>query len=64
MKEVTCYRVGQKIGKNIYAQVGDEPSDEDVDLGRMDTEHAAEAIVKLANIGIEKLKEDHQRVVV
>jgi len=35
------WRTGRKIGKNIYAMVGDEPSDEDIDIGRMDHEEIA-----------------------
>lgn len=46
------YRVGQKIPKNIYIQEGDWPSDEDKDVGRMDTPEAAAEIIKLANLGL------------
>lgn len=31
------WRVGRKVGRTIYAQAGDEPSDDDVLIGVMDT---------------------------
>lgn len=35
------WRTGRKIGKNIYAIVGDQPSDDDIDIGRMNNESIA-----------------------
>jgi hypothetical protein len=35
------WRTGRKVGKNIYAIVGAEPSDDDIDIGRMDSESVA-----------------------
>ena len=40
------WRIGRKVGKNIYAMVGPTPSDDDIDIGRMDDESlAANAVV-------------------
>ncbi len=39
------WRTGRKVGRTIYRQVGDEPSDDDPLIGVMDTpELAAEAV--------------------
>lgn len=39
------WRTGRKVGRTIYAQLGPEPSDDDVLIGMMDTpELAAEAV--------------------
>lgn len=39
------WRVGRKIGRTIYAVVGDKPSDTDVLIGMMDSRAlAAEAV--------------------
>lgn len=39
------WRTGRKVGRTIYAQHGDEPSDEDQLIGVMDTRAlAAEAV--------------------
>lgn len=51
------WRTGRKIGKNIYAMVGDKPSDDDIDIGRFDNELVAATAVlhhnnALAEIGI------------
>lgn len=44
------WRVGRKIGRTIYAQVhGEEPSDDDVLLGMMDTEWLAKEVVEAHN---------------
>ena len=47
------WRIGRKIGKNIYAMVGDEPSDEDIDIGRMDNESIAAIAVLNHNESID-----------
>ena len=31
------WRQGRKVGRNVYAQVGDEPGDGDVLIGQFDT---------------------------
>lgn len=41
------WRTGRKIPKNIYAMVGDQPSDDDIDIGRMD--HEAFAMIAVAD---------------
>jgi hypothetical protein len=39
------WRVGRKVGRTIYAVIGDEPSDDDELIGVMDSpELAAEAV--------------------
>lgn len=48
------WRVGRKVAKNIYAQLGEEPSDDDVDIGRMDTAKLAEAAVEAHNLALAK----------
>lgn len=30
------WRIGRKVGRTIYAMVGDEPSDDDILIGMMD----------------------------
>ena len=37
-------RVGRKVGRTIYLQLGDEPSDEDVLVGVVDTAALAQFI--------------------
>lgn len=42
------WRTGRKVGRTIYEQRGDEPSDEDELIGVMDTiELAEEAVVAI-----------------
>lgn len=43
------WRVGRKVGRTIYAQYNDEPSDSDVLIGVMDTRELAEAAVAAYN---------------
>ncbi len=40
-----AWRVGRKVGRTIYAQVGPEPSDDDVLIGVMDTPELALMVV-------------------
>ena len=43
------WRVGRKVGRTIYRQLGDEPSDDDPLIGVMDTaEDAAQVIATMA----------------
>jgi hypothetical protein len=39
------WRVGRKVGRTIYAQIGSDPSDDDALIGMMDTPSLAEAAV-------------------
>lgn len=50
-------RVGRKVLRNLYVQVGDEPSDMDLDIGRMDSAAMAGLIVRLVNRHQEELTE-------
>jgi hypothetical protein len=43
------WRVGRKVGRTIYAQIGPEPSDDDVLIGVMDTRALAEEAVAAHN---------------
>lgn len=48
------FRVGRKVGRTIYRQLGEEASDSDVLVGLMDT-------VALAKLAVEALNEKHAR---
>lgn len=39
------WRVGRKLGRTIYAQFAEEPSDGDLLLGMMDTPELAQQVV-------------------
>ena len=43
------WRTGQKLGRTLYGQLGDEPSDEDPLLGLMETKALAEQVVAAVN---------------
>lgn len=43
------WRVGRKVGRTIYAQLGVEPSDDDVLIGTMDTADIAREAVNAHN---------------
>jgi hypothetical protein len=42
------WRIGRKLGRTIYAIVGDRPSDDDICIGMMDSESIA-AVAVLAH---------------
>jgi hypothetical protein len=44
------WRTGRRVGRNIYAQVGDDPSDDDVIIGQMDTAELAQGAVDSHNV--------------
>jgi hypothetical protein len=46
---MTRWRTGRKLGRTIYLQKGDEPSDEDKFLGIMDDPELARIVVGLVN---------------
>jgi hypothetical protein len=46
------WRVGRKVGRTIYQQVGPEPSDDDVLIGVMDTSDLAWQAVAAHNFRI------------
>jgi hypothetical protein len=46
------WRVGRKVGRTIYAQLGDLPSDDDQLIGTMDTEMLAEEAVRAHNASL------------
>jgi len=44
--DISMWRVGRKVGRTIYAQLSDKPSDQDSLIGLMDTpELAARAVL-------------------
>jgi hypothetical protein len=43
------WRVGRKVPRNLYLQLGTEPSDSDPDVGRMDTPELAALAVLAVN---------------
>jgi hypothetical protein len=43
------WRVGRKLGRTIYVQPGDEPSDDDEFLGLMESEEIAAQVVDAVN---------------
>jgi hypothetical protein len=47
------WRVGRKLGRTLYAILRDEPSDDDVLIGLMDTEALAAAVVIEHNVALE-----------
>jgi hypothetical protein len=51
------WRTGRKIGRTIYSQVGDQPSDHDPLIGLMDTGTLADHAVKAHN-AVLKLQQD------
>lgn len=46
------WRTGRKVGRTIYVQIGDEPSDHDLLIGVMDTPHLADAAVTAYNASV------------
>lgn len=51
------WRVGQSLGRTVYAQIGPEPSKTDVLLGMMDTRELAELVVFEHNRGLDAATE-------
>ncbi len=43
------WRQGRKLGRTLYVVVGDEPSDEDIFVGIMETPELAYEVVALHN---------------
>jgi hypothetical protein len=43
------WRVGRKVPRNLYLQLGAEPADSDPDVGRMDTPELAALAVTAVN---------------
>ena len=48
------WRTGRKVGRTIYVQIGDEPSNNDVLIGVMDTPELAQAAVDSHNMNLNK----------
>lgn len=43
------WRQGTHVGKNLYVQLGDEPSKDDPDIGRIDSDVLAAHVVMVHN---------------
>ncbi|HKY60539.1 MAG TPA: hypothetical protein VJP59_05955 [Gemmatimonadota bacterium] len=52
-EEILRWRVGRKVGRTIYAQAGESPSDADVLIGVMDRPTLAAAAVMAHNATLE-----------
>ena len=50
------WRAGRKVGRTIYVQIGDNPSDTDPLIGVMDTIELAAEAVRSHNLSISQLK--------
>jgi hypothetical protein len=55
------WRVGRKVGRTIYQQVGPEPSDADQLIGVMDTPELAAEVVTARNFRFTRLNEEAWR---
>lgn len=49
------WRQGRKLGRTLYAMLGDEPSDNDVLLGMVDDPLLAQYIVAIHNARLDEL---------
>lgn len=47
------WRTGQKLGRTIYAQAGDEPTETDEFLGMMESPELAQRVVDLHNADLD-----------
>lgn len=43
------WRAGRRVGRTIYVQTGDEPSDRDLLIGVLDSAELAQLVVDLVN---------------
>ena len=50
------WRVGRKVGRTVYAQVGDGPNDDDCLIGVFDTRELAAEAVRAHNASISSPK--------
>jgi hypothetical protein len=48
------WRTGRKVGRTIYAVVGEQPSDDDKLIGLMDTAEIADEVVRAHNACLER----------
>jgi hypothetical protein len=55
------WRVGRKVGRTIYRQLGDQPSDDDPLIGVMDTPEDAFLVVSAVNGRAEVWDEGYAR---
>jgi hypothetical protein len=50
------WRTGRKVGRTLYAQIGNVPSDDDVLIGVMDTPELADEAAKAHNATLERVQ--------
>jgi hypothetical protein len=50
------WRTGRKVGRTIYAQIGEQPSDGDVLIGMMDTRELADEAVRAHNLTLARVQ--------
>lgn len=55
------YRAGRKVGRTVYAQAYDEPTDADVLIGLMDTPELAALVVQALNEMVARRAEQEPR---
>lgn len=48
-EDCSVWRTGRKVGRTIYLQVSEEPSDDDTLIGMMDTPELAQHVVDAHN---------------
>lgn len=48
------WRVGRKLGRTVYAMLGETPSEDDLLLGVFDEESVAKHIVDIHNANLER----------
>lgn len=52
------WRTGRSVGRTIYAQLGEEPSSDDLLIGVMDSPSVASVVVRLHNEELERRLEE------
>ena len=48
------WRVGRKVGRTVYAQVGEKPSEQDLLIGLFDTQELAAEAVRSHNQALDR----------
>jgi hypothetical protein len=55
------WRVGRKVGRTVYIQTGEEPSNLDILIGMMDSPELAALAVKAVNEHLDRRHAENQR---
>ena len=61
--DAPAWRTGRKVGRTIYAQMGDRPDDSDPLIGVMDTPDLARLVVRAVNATLAHLAPGDEGVV-